>query len=199
MNIYVIGGRPCSGKTTFAYRLGKKSNIKVLYLDVFAHEEALKSSDESPELFKWKTKDMLDILQDKPSKLFIDYLNFYEELFPIFLDYIRTLQIEILIIESAMLLPKYVKILEESFNVKVVYLYTTDDFVKSVYPNRDYALDLVKRVNGEKALNHLLQRDILFSNHLYKSAEDYGYKIIKIDHESGFEEAYQEVEKVFDI
>ena len=36
MKLYLLGGRPCSGKTTLAYNLGNIHGIDVEYLDVFA-------------------------------------------------------------------------------------------------------------------------------------------------------------------
>jgi len=36
MELYLLGGRPCSGKTTLSYYLGQKHKIEVKYLDVFS-------------------------------------------------------------------------------------------------------------------------------------------------------------------
>ena len=197
MKLYILGGRPCSGKTTYAYHLGKRNNVEVMYLDVFAHEQSQQASDIDSQLYKWKTVDMIDILQDDPKKLFNDYLLFYEELFPMFLDYIMNSDKESLIIESSMLLPKYVKLLEKEFEVQVTYLQTTDEFVRTTYPKRDYALEMLKSEKGEKALHNLLERDVIFSKYLYEQAIEYGYNIIKINRESEFENTFYEVEKYF--
>ncbi|WP_425448519.1 hypothetical protein [Dethiothermospora halolimnae] len=52
MKLYLLGGRPCSGKTTFAYHLGEKFGIKVWYLDVFAYEHIEASTIETPSIYR---------------------------------------------------------------------------------------------------------------------------------------------------
>lgn len=199
MKLYVISGRPCSGKTTFAKRLGEMHNIDVMYLDVFAQEMCQKADNEASELYKWKTKDIVDILQDDPSKLCDDYLSFYEELFPKFHEHIKKKEFDNLIVESSMLLPKYVKMLEDTFDVKVVYLETTDELVNDIYPKRDYSLELAKTSKGKKALSNLLKRDSLFAKMIYSNALEIGYKIMKINDVSKFDEVFLDVEKFFDF
>ena len=195
MKLYVIAGRPCSGKTTFAYNIGNRNNIEVMYLDVFANEEAQKATTDKPELYKWKTMDLVDILQDNPKTLLKDYLSFYRELFPLFLDFLRNKTTKELIIESAMLLPQYVKLLEEEFDTKAVYLRSSDDFVKDVYPKRDYAIEMMKTKKGKTALKNLLERDSLFATKLYADAEKIGYTVMNIKNTHDFDVVFPEVEK----
>ena len=55
MKIYLLGGRPCSGKTTIAYKLGQKYNIDVKYLDVYAQKLIDNSTPKTPNIVKVKS------------------------------------------------------------------------------------------------------------------------------------------------
>ena len=52
MELFLLGGRPCSGKTTLSYYLGQKYKIEVKYLDVFAQKCINESTIETPNIYR---------------------------------------------------------------------------------------------------------------------------------------------------
>lgn len=198
MKLYIIGGRPCSGKTTFAHRLGELTKYKVHYLDVFAWEQVEQSTSDQKQCYKWKTNEMVVILQENPEQLCEDYIAFYDEIFPALIPFLKNSNDEVLILESAMLLPKYIKQLQTQFACEVVYLKTSDEFVRDVYPLRDYAKGMITTKKGEIALENLLQRDSLFASKLYEEAAKLDYTIIDCS-QKGFTESFEIISKHFKL
>ena len=187
MKLYIIAGRPCSGKTTIAYKLGLKSGLKVLYLDVFAHEMVAASNESTLELYKWKKNSLYDILNDNPLNLLNDYIKSYKELFPLLLNELKHKYNEDLILESSIFLPEFVLELSREFDIYVQYIKTTDEYVNERYVERDYVKELLKKSNGKNVVNNLLERDKLFAKLLYEQAESACYPIFNIESDKDYD------------
>ncbi len=190
MKLYIIGGRPCSGKTTIAHKLGLKSGLEVIYGDLFALAMVHTSDSTNQELLKWKNQALIDILQDDPNKLAIDYINFHKELNPLILKELLSKGNKDLILEGTNFLPEFVKELEKHFDVEVQYIKTSDDFVNEKYVTRDYVIELLKHDNGQNALLNLLERDRLYSKYMYKSAHENNYDVFEIMDNIDFEKLF---------
>ena len=199
MKLYLFGGRPCSGKTTLAYNLGQLHNIEVWYLDVFAQKCIEKATIETPHIYEWKNKDMIEILQKEPNVLFKEYVNFYEELFPLLLEELESVDERSLILEGSILLPKFIDILREKYDVKICYMLTDDEFVKEKYIKRDYAQDMITKPKGKVALNNLLERDSLFAKYILDEVNKYSLpnRTINSDSDTGKELMF--IEKLFEL
>lgn len=108
MKLFLIGGRPCSGKTTLAYKLGKKYNMDVTNLDEFTRECINNSTDENPNMYRWKNLNLNELLQKEPLELFCEYVRTYEEMLPSLLRAINKSKMNVSILEGSILLPKLV-------------------------------------------------------------------------------------------
>jgi len=166
MQLFLIGGRPCSGKTTLSFQIGRKHNIHVEHLDVFAQRCINHSTEDYPNMYRWKVADLVELLQEESGKLFSDYLKIYEEMLPFLLKAIDVSEEKASILEGSILLPKFVEVFKKSHDVKICYLVTDDAFVRERYYGRDYVQNMLNKPNGKKALNNLLLRDSLFSGYI---------------------------------
>ena len=184
MKIYLLGGRPCSGKTTIAYKLGQKYNIDVKYLDVYAQKLIDNSTPKTPNIFSWKGISLTQAMNGSPEVLFDTYLKAYDEMIPFFLDMISKLESKKIILEGSILTPKFVSLLEKQYDTQVCYLLTDDNFVREQYIKRDYAQDMIKELNGKQSLENLLQRDSIFAKYIIKEIKKYNYPSLEIHNKS---------------
>lgn len=199
MNLYLLGGRPCSGKTTTAYYLGEKHKLTVWYVDVFAQKYIDESTSQTPFTYEWKTTEMVNILQAKPEILFENYVKSYEEIFPLFLKDLEESGIDNLILEGSLLLPKFINTLKERFDTKVCYLISDDDFVKERYVQRDYVQDMLTKPQGELALKNLLKRDSIFAKYILSEIEKYSLPSLKLDYDTDPNTEIAYLEKLFSL
>jgi len=199
MELYLLGGRPCSGKTTLSYYLGQKHKIEVRYLDVFAQKCIDESTIDTPNIYRWKDNDLVEVLQKNPSILFNEYIGFYEEIFPQLIDELDSIKDKKIILEGSIFLPKFIDVLKEKYDVNICYLVTYDDFVKEKYIKRDYVQDMLTKPNGEIAVANLLIRDSIFANYLSNEIEKYSLPRIDIKSGNDIEEEMSILEKILGL
>lgn len=164
--LFVISGRPCSGKTSMTYKLSLAFNIHAEYLDVLAAKVVDSSKQETPELYRWKDWDLVSILSKEPDILFQKYLVFYGELLPFVIEFIKDHLEDSLILESAFFLPKHIKALAKEFEVTAIFMKTSDAFVRQHYVKRDYVMEMIKQEKGRKSVENLLLRDALYASYV---------------------------------
>jgi 2-phosphoglycerate kinase len=199
MKLFLLGGRPCSGKTTLASRIGKKYSITVDYLDVFAQRCINNSDEDNPNIFRWKNRDLIDVLHKEPMELFFDYLNMYEEMLPFLFEHINSIKKDIVILEGSILMPKFLSQFKEKYEIKVCYLLTDDSFVRERYVKRDYVLEMLKKNTGKKALDNLLERDSIFAKYLVDEIKEFNLPKINIDENISIEDTLKIIEDVLKI
>ncbi len=195
MKLYVIAGRPCSGKTTLTARLSNVFNIEAMYLEVFCHEKTVSAKPDNEIMYKWKDFNLVKALDQEPNILFLEYLKYYDELFPMLLNHLKTLDKKSLVIEGAIILPKYIGELKKHFEVNYLYLELADEIVDLKYRLRNYAIDLAKTKEGEIALERLIKRDVLFAKYIKDECQKGNHKLISITSESEFERLFEVVKK----
>ncbi|MFO7656734.1 MAG: hypothetical protein R6W78_06670 [Bacteroidales bacterium] len=180
MKLFLIGGRPCSGKTTLSFKLGRKHNINVDCLDVFAQEFINQSTEDYPNMYNWKDTNLIEMLQKEPKEQYRDYIKTYEEMLPFLLKAIDVSEKKESILEGSILLPKFVEVFKKSHVVKICYLLTDDAFVRERYYSRDYVQNMLNKPKGKKALNNLLLRDSLFSGYINDEIKNFALPKIVI-------------------
>lgn len=173
MKLFLLGGRPCSGKTTLADKLGEKLNIDVIHLDEFARDCIDNSTADHPNIHRWKECNLVELLEKEPANLLCDYINTYEEMLPFLLRKIDASAKQAAILEGAMLLPGLIDAFKNKHVIKTCYLQTDDAFVFEKYCRRDYVQDMIKKPEGKKAVDNLLGRDSLFAGYISDEIEKY--------------------------
>lgn len=199
MKLLLIGGRPCSGKTTLANQLGEQHNIAVDHLDVFAQECIDHSSKDNPNIYSWKNMDLVEMFQKDPNELFREYVKTYEDMLPFLMNTIVMSDKKVSILEGSILLPKFIDKFKKSHEVKICYLVTNNDFVRERYYRRGYVQDMLKKPNGKKAVNNLLLRDSLFSEYVNDEIEKHALPKIVIYADADFEVALKSLGVILGI
>jgi uridine kinase len=199
MKLFLIGGRPCSGKTTLAEQLGKKYNIGVNHLDLFAQECINNSTEQHTYLYGWKSSSLIDLLQNEPVELFSDYLKTYEQMLPFLLKAIDMSKEKLLLLEGTILLPKFIPKLRKNYDVKICFLITDDAFVRERYYSRPYVQEMLNNPNGEKAVLNLFNRDSIFSEYLNDEIAKHAFHKIVIHADDTIEATLKRLEVVLGI
>jgi uridine kinase len=199
MKLFLIGGRPCSGKTTLASQLGKKFNINVNHLDFFAQECINNSTEQNTYLYRWKDSNLVELLQKNPVELFFDYVRTYEEMLPFLLKAIEMSEEKVSILEGTILLPKFIDELRKNHDVKICFLVTDDAFVRERYYSRGYVQDMLNNPNGNKAVENLLNRDSVFSGYIMDEIEKHAFPKIVIHEDDAPETTLKRLEVVLGI
>jgi 2-phosphoglycerate kinase len=108
---YILGGSPCSGKSTIAEMLSARYDLQYYKADDHESEHMQRSrSDQQPAMYRYSKMSWDRIWSQAPEKLFSDELAFYRERFPLILDDLKQLDAdEPVILEGAALLPKLIR------------------------------------------------------------------------------------------
>ena len=199
MKLFIIGGRPCSGKTTLAYKLSKKYNIDVNHLDEFTQECINHATEENQYMYRWKNSNLIELLQKEPHVLFYEYVKTYEEMLHSLLKAFDHSKMKVSILEGSILLPKIINDFKKSHEIRVCYLVTDDDFVKERYFRRDYVVDMLGEPKGNIAIRNLLERDSIFSEYINNEIEKYALPKLVINTDDDIELVFNKLEAILGI
>ena len=167
--LYMIGGSPCSGKSTIASLLARQYQLLHIKLDDLIEEMA----DE-----EWR---------------------FYEEIFPYVKSYLIKNQNRPLLVEGAGLLPHLVKDLECPASSYLCLTPTADFQKKHYIQREWVPYVLEGTTNPEQAFENWMQRDILFAQMVRKEAMKLGYSSLVTDGSQPENQTAEEVARLLKL
>ena len=130
--LYMIGGSPCSGKSTIASLLARQYQLLHIKLDDLVEEiMSQASADSQPICLLRQDRNPEQIWMRNPEEMADEEWRFYEEIFPYVKSYLIKNQDRPLLVEGAGLLPHLVKELEWPAS-SYLCLTPTADFQKSI-------------------------------------------------------------------
>ena len=110
MVLYMIGGSPCSGKSTIASLLARQYQLLHIKLDDLVEEMMNQASaDSQPICLLRQDRNPEQIWMRNPKEMADEEWRFYEEIFPYVKSYLIKNQNRPLLVEGAGLLPHLVK------------------------------------------------------------------------------------------
>lgn len=186
--VLIIGGNPCSGKSTISKIIGEEYHLKVIDSDRLLERYVMNATPDMKRLYEWKSSSMLEILQKPSEQLFHELLEFYQEAVTCFQS--DSFE-ENIIFEGAFFTPEICELL----NIKcpVLYLLSTDEFYLERYPKRGYVIEMAQTEPGSVAIQNLMKRDLIFREYVYKTAKQKGYKVIDIDNQTSVQSVVEMV------
>ena len=192
MMLYMIGGSPCSGKSTIASLLARQYQLLHIKLDDLVEEMMSQASADSQPICLLR--------QDRnPEEMADEEWRFYEEIFPYVKSYLIKNQDRPLLVEGAGLLPHLVKELECPAS-SYLCLTPTADFQKKHYKQREWVPYVLEgTTNPEQAFENWMQRDILFAQMVRQEAMKLGYPSLITDGSQSENQIAEEVARLLKL
>jgi 2-phosphoglycerate kinase len=182
-NAYILGGSPCSGKSTVAEMLAAEYNLPYYKADDYETEHFRRSQpDRQPTMFRYSNLSWDQIWSQAPEKLFADEIIYYRERFPFVLDDLQKLKIEQpVILEGAAFLPEFIKqypVQKEN----VLFMIPTWEFQIQHYSQRPWIQSILKECRDpQQAFDNWMKRDHLFGQELIRQANALNFPVIVVD------------------
>ena len=198
--LYMIGGSPCSGKSTLASLLARKYDSLHIKLDDLLDEMMSQASvDSRPICLLRQDRNPEQIWMRNPEEMADEEWRFYEEIFPYVKSYLIKDQDKALLVEGAGLLPHLIKSLEEPA-VSYLCLTPTADFQKKHYRQREWVPYVLEGTsNPEQAFENWMQRDILFAQMVRKEAQKLGYPSLMTDGSRSEKETAEKIARLLKL
>lgn len=177
MTIYVIGGSPCSGKSTVAQALSERYGLHYFKVDDHlerymkqgaADQKACCASAEamSPEQI-WMREPLVQCQEE---------LSIYEEIFPYIVEDLSKIEgAQGIITEGAVYLPHLAKRCHLPVN-RYLSITPTKEFQVFHYRQREWVPYVLAQCSDKaKAFENWMERDVLFAKAVQQQCHEYGY------------------------
>ena len=198
--LYMIGGSPCSGKSTIAFLLARKYDLLHIKLDDLVDEMMDQARvDSKPISLLRQDRSPDQIWLGNPEEMADEEWRFYEEIFPYVASYLLEHQEKPLLVEGAGLLPHLIKSLDGPA-VSYLCLTPTADFQTKHYQQREWVPYVLEDTsNPKQAFENWMQRDILFAQMVRKEAKKLGYPSLMTDGSRSEKETAEEIARLLKL
>ncbi|PID82362.1 MAG: hypothetical protein CSB16_01300 [Clostridiales bacterium] len=173
--IYIIGGSPCSGKSTVASYLSERYDLEYFQVDDHLEKYTKKGALLGYPICESRVN--IDNLWTRdPSLMCDEEIKFYEEIFDFILEDLENLESsKSIITEGAAFLPKLIDS-KPCLKEKYMVIAPSSDFQVLHYRKREWVdFVLEKCADKEKSFSNWMRRDILFAEKVRKECIKYGY------------------------
>jgi adenylate kinase family enzyme len=180
---YILGGSPCSGKSTIAEILVARYGFQYYKADDHDPDHMQRSQpDRQPVMFKISKMSWDEIWSRSPSELLEDELTYYHERFPFILDDLGQLESQTpAVFEGAAFLPDLIVHCPVKSS-HIVYMVPTTEFQLHHYKQRPWIDTILKDCRDPKqAFEHWMKRDVLFGQEVIRQADAAGFQVIVVD------------------
>jgi 2-phosphoglycerate kinase len=198
---YVIGGSPCSGKSTIAEHLAKEFNFEYYKIDEHEKEHSKRCQpDRHPIMFKYSKMSWDEIWMRPVSYQVRELIEYYQERFEMIIEDLEKYDLsKPIILEGAALLPKLV----DQYNVNsqnILFMVPTKKFQLHQYSQRKWIHEILKDCEDpEQAFSNWMMRDQIFSKEIRSEAKIRNYRTILVDGSNSIDENYKKVKDYFKI
>ncbi len=198
---YIVGGSPCSGKSTLAQRVSAQFDLP--YYKVDDHESAhmeRSSPDRHPVMHGYATMSWDEIWSRPVAVQVAEEFAFYGERFEMILEDLQAFDPTVPpILEGAALLPELISRYPVD-RQRVVYLIPTEPFQRFHYGQRPWIDAILNQCRDPRqAFDHWMQRDHLFGQEVLRQAASHRYKTIRVDGVRSVDDLFEEVSTYFGL
>jgi adenylate kinase family enzyme len=196
---YILGGSPCSGKSTIAEMLSAKYGFQYYKADDHDSEHMQRAApDRQPVMVKYSKMSWDQIWSQPVEQLLQDEIEYYHERFPFIRDDLSQLNAETpAILEGAAFLPELIK----QYPVKhenVIFMLPTVEFQLNHYAHRPWIQSILNECNDRnQAFENWMKRDALFGEQVNRTARDCDFRVIRVDGSISIERQFIFIEAQF--
>ncbi len=191
--LYILGGSPCSGKSTIAGLLCEQFPLTLYRVDDYfdAHFKRCNAADQ-PVMARYKNMSWPEIWSTPPAVAAADEFQYYREEFGFILDDLRSLgDAPAILLEGAAFLPELVNALSVAPQ-QVYYLVPERDFQIAHYAQRPWIESILAQcTDPQAAFENWMERDHLFGAEVIDQAGRFGYPWMVVDGSLGIPDIYK--------
>ena len=198
---YILGGSPCSGKSTIAEGLAREFGLQ--YYKVDDHESAHSNRcdpDRHPTMYRYATMSWNEIWMRPVIDQVAEEFEYYRERFEMIVqDLGKYNEKKLLLLEGAAYLPEL--IVQNGANPKrVIFMVPTKEFQIRHYRQRPWIQHILQTcTDPEQAFENWMMRDHLFGQEILQQAKTHGYETILVDGSRTIAEQYAQVKAHFEL
>ena len=202
-HVYWIGGGSGAGKSTIARRIAEQHGLHLYSADDGMSDHARRSTPEScPLLHKFMAMDMDERWLNRSPETMLETFHWFQgEGFSMIIeDLLRYSRESSVIVEGFRLLPRLVKPLL-AVPSRAVWLLSTPDFRQAVFDSRGGSAwgFIAETSDPEQALRNLLERDRMFTDHLYEETQRFELPFIEVDTAMTEDDLAERVTRLFGL
>jgi 2-phosphoglycerate kinase len=198
---YILGGSPCSGKSTLAERLSQEFHVQHYKVDDHQDSHTKRcSAKRHPTMYQYSTMTWNEIWMRSVAVQGQEEFAYYRERFEMILHDLEQYEAgKRLILEGAAFLPELVERNGANPN-RVLFLVPTKDFQLRFYGQRPWIKDILKECeHPNQAFENWMMRDQLFGREILRQADTRNYKAIVVDGRQDIDEQYEYVKEYFGL
>jgi 2-phosphoglycerate kinase len=198
---YILGGSPCSGKSTIAEMISAQYGFPYYKADDHESDHRQRAQlEHQPVMFTYSKMGWDEIWSQAPERLLADELAYYHERFEYILDDFDGLNLEKpVILEGAAFLPELIN----PYPLKcanVVFMVPTIKFQLQHYSQRPWIQSVLHECHDPKqAFENWMKRDELFGQEVTHQANTYGFRVIVVDGSVSIQEQFEIIKTQFKL
>ena len=204
--VYILGGSPCSGKSTIGQRLSARFDLHYYAVDSRYWEQVERCTpDRHPTMHRISTMGWNEIWSRPIPVMVQDELEFYREMFEaIVQDLLQVESGKPILAEGAALLPELVAECGPAEcgidRQRALYLVPTMEFQVHHYKQREFIHGILEECeNPEQAFGNWMMRDHLFGKQILRQAESKGFGTLLVDGERSLEDLLEHASRHFGL
>ncbi|MCB0044465.1 MAG: hypothetical protein KDD92_03450 [Caldilineaceae bacterium] len=192
---YILGGSPCSGKSTAAARLHAEFDFQAYNVDGREREHLNRSRlGQHPVMFRLSKMTWNEIWSRPVEQQVAEEFDFYRERFEFVMDDLKQYAADdLIVLEGAAYLPELLARVEADSR-RVLYLIPTKTFQLHHYSQRSWIHKILQECDDpEQAFANWMERDHLFGQEVQRQAKEFGFRAITVDGGLDIDETYRQV------
>ncbi len=181
--LFVIGGSPCSGKSSIAEQLATQYHLQFYKADDYEDQHPKRSDPQRhPVMTRYNQMAWNEIWSVPVEQAVSDLFAYYRERFEMVLKDLETFDPEqSLLAEGFPFLPELIQPLGIDTS-QAIYLVPTYEFQLQYYHQRPWVPGILSQcTDPQQAFTNWMQRDYLSGRQILKQAQTQGYRCVEVD------------------
>jgi 2-phosphoglycerate kinase len=194
---YILGGSPCSGKSTIAARLSREYQLDYYKVDDHEREHLNRCDpDRHPVMHRLATMSWDEIWMRPVAEQVEGELAYYRERFEMIVQDLAAYPLaKPLILEGAAFLPELIE-QQGADPQRVIFLVPTREFQLHHYRQRPWTQSILSECKDpDLAFENWMRRDQLFGQTVLRQAKARNYATILVDGKLSIDEKYEQVKE----
>lgn len=190
---YIIGGSPCSGKSTITERLSQEFKFNTFKVDDHLEDYGNQATEiAKPVMYQFSQLSWNEIWSRPLEVQVSEEILYFQEMFSLVLaDLQKIVPNRSCIMEGAAFLPELLHLWPVNPN-RVLFMVPTLDFQISHYRNRAWIQPILQSCKDpDFAFSQWMKRDELFGKEIIRQANRYDYQVIEVDGSIAVDDLYQ--------